>query len=160
MSDAPEPGFSPVLEELFWGDAGIEMSLVGSTLVGSTLAALAVVANGTPEQVGEWCPQMFGGPGDVKLGAARLLAWRAAWMAHQGRPFRRAEGSMSKLVAGRQRSGSPSRPSRSWAGTATPGISRWSAGTATRRSSPSSRAPRRSSASSSAAPSPVSTSGS
>jgi alkylation response protein AidB-like acyl-CoA dehydrogenase len=32
--------------------------------------------------------------------AARLLAWRAAWMAHQGRPFRRAEGSMSKLVAG------------------------------------------------------------
>jgi alkylation response protein AidB-like acyl-CoA dehydrogenase len=28
-----------------------------------------VVANGTPEQVGEWCPQMFGGPGEVKLGA-------------------------------------------------------------------------------------------
>jgi alkylation response protein AidB-like acyl-CoA dehydrogenase len=39
------------------------------SLVGSTLAALSVVANGTPEQVGEWCPQMFGGPGDVKLGA-------------------------------------------------------------------------------------------
>jgi alkylation response protein AidB-like acyl-CoA dehydrogenase len=49
---------------LFWGDAGIAMALVGSSL-----AALAVVANGTPEQVGEWCPQMFGGPGDVKLGA-------------------------------------------------------------------------------------------
>jgi hypothetical protein len=32
--------------------------------------------------------------------AARLLAWRAAWMARQGRAFRRAEGSMSKLVAG------------------------------------------------------------
>ncbi len=32
--------------------------------------------------------------------AARLLAWRAAWMARHGRPFRRAEGSMSKLVAG------------------------------------------------------------
>ena len=32
--------------------------------------------------------------------SARLLAWRAAWMARQGRPFRRAEGSMSKLVAG------------------------------------------------------------
>ena len=206
-------GIPVVFEELFWGDAGIGMSLVGSTL-----AALAVVANGTPEQVGEWCPQMFGGPGDVKLGAfcssepeagsdvaairtratydaaarewvlngvktwatnggiadvhvvvasvdpslgsrgqasfvvppgtaglsmgiaraaaeyaaeyatrrvqfgrpigqnqavafmladmaaavdaARLLAWRAAWMARQGRPFRRAEGSMSKLVAG------------------------------------------------------------
>jgi alkylation response protein AidB-like acyl-CoA dehydrogenase len=49
---------------LFWGDAGIGMSLAGSTL-----AVLSVVANGTPEQVGEWCPQMFGGPGDVKLGA-------------------------------------------------------------------------------------------
>ena len=38
-------------------------------LAGSSLAALAVVANGTPEQIGEWCPQMFGGPGEVKLGA-------------------------------------------------------------------------------------------
>src|ERR1700678_2001649 len=57
-------GIPVVFEELFWGDAGIGMSLVGSTL-----AALSVVANGTPEQIGEWCPQMFGGPGDVKLGA-------------------------------------------------------------------------------------------
>jgi alkylation response protein AidB-like acyl-CoA dehydrogenase len=57
-------GFVTAVEELFWGDAGIGLSLVGSTL-----AAVAVVANGTPEQVGEWCPQMFGGPGDVKLGA-------------------------------------------------------------------------------------------
>jgi alkylation response protein AidB-like acyl-CoA dehydrogenase len=52
------------VEELFWGDAGIGLSLVGSTL-----AAVSVVANGTPEQVGEWCPQMFGSPGEVKLGA-------------------------------------------------------------------------------------------
>jgi alkylation response protein AidB-like acyl-CoA dehydrogenase len=57
-------GFPVALEELFWGDAGIGLSLVGSTL-----AAVAVVANGTPEQVGEWCPQMFGSPGEVKLGA-------------------------------------------------------------------------------------------
>jgi alkylation response protein AidB-like acyl-CoA dehydrogenase len=57
-------GIPVAFEELFWGDAGIGMSLAGSTL-----AALAVVANGTPEQIGEWCPQMFGGPGDVKLGA-------------------------------------------------------------------------------------------
>src|SRR5579864_7213924 len=57
-------GIPVVFEELFWGDAGIGMSLVGSTL-----AALSVVANGTPEQVGEGWPQMFGGPGDVKLGA-------------------------------------------------------------------------------------------
>src|SRR4249919_3547112 len=32
--------------------------------------------------------------------AARLLTWRAAWMARQGRPLASAEGSMSKLVAG------------------------------------------------------------
>ena len=32
--------------------------------------------------------------------AARLLTWRAAWMARTGRQFTRAEGSMSKLVAG------------------------------------------------------------
>ncbi len=32
--------------------------------------------------------------------AARLLVWRAAWMARQRKPFRNAEGSMSKLVAG------------------------------------------------------------
>src|SRR5246500_4978643 len=57
-------GFVTAVEELFWGDAGIGLSLVGSTL-----AAVSVVSNGTPEQVGEWCPQMFGGPGDVKLGA-------------------------------------------------------------------------------------------
>src|SRR5713226_9165405 len=57
-------GIPVVFEELFWGDAGIGLSLAGSSL-----AAVAVVANGTPEQVGEWCPQMFSGPGEVKLGA-------------------------------------------------------------------------------------------
>jgi len=51
-------------EELFWGDAGIGLSLVGSGL-----AAIAVASGGTNEQIGEWLPQMFGSPGDVKLGA-------------------------------------------------------------------------------------------
>jgi len=51
-------------EELFWGDAGIGLSLAGSGL-----AAVAVASNGTNEQIGEWLPQMFGSPGDVKLGA-------------------------------------------------------------------------------------------
>ena len=39
---------------------------------------------------------------DMKIGidASRLLVWRAAWMARQGRPFEAAEGSMSKLFAG------------------------------------------------------------
>jgi acyl-CoA dehydrogenase len=31
--------------------------------------------------------------------AARLLTWRAAWMARKGVAFERAEGSMSKLFA-------------------------------------------------------------
>ena len=57
-------GIAVAYEELFWGDAGIALALVGSTL-----AAVAVASNGTPEQVGEWMPQMFGGPGDVKLGS-------------------------------------------------------------------------------------------
>jgi alkylation response protein AidB-like acyl-CoA dehydrogenase len=57
-------GVAVAYEELFWGDAGIGLSLVGSTL-----AAVSVVSNGTPEQIGEWCPQMFGDASDVKLGA-------------------------------------------------------------------------------------------
>jgi acyl-CoA dehydrogenase len=35
----------------------------------------------------------------AELDAARLLTWRASWMAAQGIPYRRAEGSMSKLRA-------------------------------------------------------------
>jgi alkylation response protein AidB-like acyl-CoA dehydrogenase len=36
----------------------------------------------------------------TEIDAARLLVWRAAWMARQGAPFAHAEGSMSKLKAG------------------------------------------------------------
>jgi len=57
-------GMVVAFEELFWGDAGI-----GLALAGTGLAAVAVASNGTPEQMGEWLPQMFGGPGDVKLAA-------------------------------------------------------------------------------------------
>src|SRR5215813_3193737 len=57
-------GIVTAFEELFWGDAGIGLSLGGTGL-----AAVAVASNGTNEQIGEWLPQMFGGPGDVKLGA-------------------------------------------------------------------------------------------
>lgn len=53
-----------VNEELFWGDAGIGLSILGSTL---GLAGL--VSSGTPEQVGEWAPQCFGSRGDLKLAA-------------------------------------------------------------------------------------------
>jgi alkylation response protein AidB-like acyl-CoA dehydrogenase len=51
-------------EELFWGDAGIGMSLMGTGL-----AAAAVSANGTDEQVGEFIPPMYGTPDDPALGA-------------------------------------------------------------------------------------------
>ncbi|MFI7223242.1 acyl-CoA dehydrogenase family protein [Nonomuraea angiospora] len=51
-------------EEIFWGDAGI-----GLAIVGTGLAAAALAANGTSEQMGEWLPQMFGTENDVKLGA-------------------------------------------------------------------------------------------
>ncbi len=57
-------GTPVAFEEIFWGDAGI-----GLALTGSCLAAVSVSSNGTPEQIGEWLPQMFGSPGDVKLGA-------------------------------------------------------------------------------------------
>jgi alkylation response protein AidB-like acyl-CoA dehydrogenase len=52
------------VEELFWGDAGIGMAIMGSGL-----AAAGIVGNGTPEQVGEWVPQCYGTPDDIALGA-------------------------------------------------------------------------------------------
>ncbi|GAB3775273.1 acyl-CoA dehydrogenase family protein [Nocardioides ginsengisegetis] len=57
-------GIPIAMEEIFWGDAGIGLSIVGTAL-----AAAGVSSNGTPEQVGEWVPQMFGSPGDLKLAA-------------------------------------------------------------------------------------------
>jgi acyl-CoA dehydrogenase len=52
------------LEELAWGDAGLCMSLMGTTL-----GAAAIVSNGTPEQQMEWVPQCYGTPDDIKLAA-------------------------------------------------------------------------------------------
>jgi alkylation response protein AidB-like acyl-CoA dehydrogenase len=53
-----------IMEELFWGDAGIGLSIVGSVL-----GVAGIMANGTPEQIGEWVPQCFGTPDKVSLGA-------------------------------------------------------------------------------------------
>ena len=36
----------------------------------------------------------------IQIDAARLLVWRAAWMARNGKDFTSAEGSMAKLHAG------------------------------------------------------------
>ena len=55
----------PILnEELFWGDAGIAMSIMGTTL-----AVAGIFATGTPDQVVEWIPQCFGDENDPKVGA-------------------------------------------------------------------------------------------
>jgi alkylation response protein AidB-like acyl-CoA dehydrogenase len=51
-------------EELFWGDAGIGLSLMGTGL-----AAAAVSANGTDEQIGEFVTAMYGTAEDPKLGS-------------------------------------------------------------------------------------------
>jgi alkylation response protein AidB-like acyl-CoA dehydrogenase len=52
------------VEEIFWGDAGIGMAIMGSAL-----AAAGIAGNGTPEQVIEWVPQCYGTADKVQLGA-------------------------------------------------------------------------------------------
>lgn len=52
------------MEELFWGDAGIGLSIFGSGL-----AAAGIASAGTPEQVMEWVPQCYGDENNVMLGA-------------------------------------------------------------------------------------------
>ncbi|MFI5955062.1 acyl-CoA dehydrogenase family protein [Cryptosporangium sp. NPDC051539] len=63
---ADESGLSlPIVnEELFWGDAGIAMSIFGTTL-----CVAGIFASGTPDQLAEWVPQCFGDESDPKLGA-------------------------------------------------------------------------------------------
>lgn len=53
-----------VMEEMCWGDAGIALALFGTTL-----GVSGIMANGTPEQIGEWLPQCFGTPDKVALAA-------------------------------------------------------------------------------------------
>ena len=53
-----------VNEELFWGDAGIGMAIMGTSL-----AVAAIFGQGTGEQIGEWIPRCFGTPEDLKVAA-------------------------------------------------------------------------------------------
>src|SRR3954466_4799468 len=53
-----------VNEELFWGDAGIGMSIMGTTL-----AVAAIYSAGTPDQLAEWVPQCFGTADEPRVGA-------------------------------------------------------------------------------------------
>ncbi|MBM3693238.1 MAG: acyl-CoA dehydrogenase [Actinobacteria bacterium] len=56
--------FPLACEELCWGDAGLAMAILGSTL-----AVSGIAGNGTPEQIAEWVPQCFGTPDKIQLGA-------------------------------------------------------------------------------------------
>ncbi|HWA54593.1 MAG TPA: acyl-CoA dehydrogenase family protein, partial [Solirubrobacterales bacterium] len=51
-------------EELFWGDAGIGMAIMGTSL-----AVAAIFGQGTGEQIGEWIPQCFGTADEPKVAA-------------------------------------------------------------------------------------------
>ncbi|GAA0651931.1 acyl-CoA dehydrogenase family protein [Kutzneria viridogrisea] len=52
------------VEELFWGDAGIALAIMGTGL-----AVAGIFASGSPEQLVEWVPECFGDEGDPKLAA-------------------------------------------------------------------------------------------
>jgi len=52
------------IEELFWGDAGIGMAIMGTSL-----AVAALFGNALPEQVAEWAPKCFGTAEQPALGA-------------------------------------------------------------------------------------------
>jgi len=53
-----------VNEELFWGDAGIGMAIMGTVL-----PVAAIFGQGSGEQIGEWLPRCFGTQDDIKVAA-------------------------------------------------------------------------------------------
>src|SRR5207302_8027847 len=57
-----------VNEELFWGDAGIGMSIMGTAL-----AVAAIFGQGSPEQIGEWIPRCSVTAEDGRV--VRFCAW-------------------------------------------------------------------------------------
>jgi acyl-CoA dehydrogenase len=64
FADPTGLGLPIVNEELFWGDAGIGMSIMGTSL-----AVAAIFGQGTGEQIGHWIPRCFGTVDDVKVAA-------------------------------------------------------------------------------------------
>jgi alkylation response protein AidB-like acyl-CoA dehydrogenase len=64
MNDPTGLTLPVAIEELFWGDAGIGMAIMGSAL-----AAAGIAASGTSAQVMEWVPQCYGDADNVLLGA-------------------------------------------------------------------------------------------
>jgi acyl-CoA dehydrogenase len=64
FADPSGLGLPLVNEELFWGDAGIGMSIMGTAL-----AVAAIFGQGTGEQIGQWIPRCFGTVDEVKVAA-------------------------------------------------------------------------------------------
>ena len=82
-----------VNEELFWGDAGIGMSIMGTTL-----AVAGIFAAGTPEQLGEWVPQCYGTPDEPE--GRRLLRLRARRRLRRLRRCARARSTTRPRTSG------------------------------------------------------------
>src|SRR4051794_19537272 len=63
---ADESGLTlPIVnEELFWGDGGIGMAIMGTSL-----AVAAIFGQGTGDQIGQWIPRCFGTEDDLKVAA-------------------------------------------------------------------------------------------
>ena len=64
MNDPTNLSGVVAIEELFWGDAGLAMAIMGSGL-----AAAGIAASGTQEQMFEWVPQCYGDANKIALGA-------------------------------------------------------------------------------------------
>ena len=101
-----------VIEEMAWGDAGINLAIFGTTL-----AVAGIFANGTPEQVGEWLPQCFGTPDEVE--DRRLLRERAGCrlgreLAAQPRRLRRGARTSGCSTGPRRGSPTVASPTSTW----------------------------------------------
>ncbi|HEY5045332.1 MAG TPA: acyl-CoA dehydrogenase family protein [Solirubrobacteraceae bacterium] len=64
FADPTGLGLPIVNEELFWGDAGIGMAIMGTAL-----GVAAIFGQGSGEQIGEWIPRCFGTVDDIKVAA-------------------------------------------------------------------------------------------
>lgn len=64
MNDPSGLTLPVAIEELFWGDAGLGMAIMGTAL-----AAAGIASSATPEQLMEWVPQCYGDAQKLQLGA-------------------------------------------------------------------------------------------
>src|SRR4051812_4331491 len=89
-----------VNEELFWGDAGIGMSIMGTTL-----AVAAIFSSGTGEQFGEWVPQCYGTVDEPKVAAFCVSEPDAGSDASSLRPRARNDATTDEWITNGQKAG-------------------------------------------------------